>query len=124
MGHYVVQVIKKENIVFKMPTPFPLPPNPPSSPAVYLVAINHHQPNYIQSLSFSQLCEHRSRSSRGVRRAGRGIRARGVVCASPDPLGGTVDLGRCTHSHFDARGAEEGVGGAIVDAEVEVYVGA
>lgn len=35
-----------------------------------------------------------------------------------------VDLRRFAKGHADARGAEEGVCGAVVFAEVEVYVGA
>lgn len=45
-----------------------------------------------------------------------------VILASGPQI--TADLGGIAESHADARGAEEGVGGAVVFAEVEIHVGA
>ena len=55
-----------------------------------------------------------------VRHAGHG--ARGVILA-PGPQV-AADLRDFAEGHADARGAEEGVGGSVVFAEVEIYVGA
>ena len=51
-----------------------------------------------------------------------GHRARGVVLASGPQI--TADLRGFAKGHADAGGAEEGVGGTVVFAEVEVHVGA
>ena len=51
-----------------------------------------------------------------------GHRARGVILASGPQI--TADLGGFAKGHADAGGAEEGVGGTVVFAEVEVHVGA
>ncbi len=59
-------------------------------------------------------------SRRLVRHAGHG--AGRVVLASGPQI--AADTRGVAEGHFDARGAEEGVGGAVVFAEVEVHVGA
>ena len=59
-------------------------------------------------------------SRRLIRHAGHG--PRGVVLASCPEV--AADLGGLAKGHADARGAEEGVGGTVVFAEVEVDVGA
>ena len=51
-----------------------------------------------------------------------GHRARGVILASGPQI--TTDLRGFAKGHADAGGAEEGVGGTVVLAEVEVHVGA
>ena len=51
-----------------------------------------------------------------------GHRARRVILASSPQV--TADLRGFAKGHADAGGAEEGVGGAVVFAEVEVHVGA
>ena len=51
-----------------------------------------------------------------------GHRARRVVLASGPQV--TADLCGFAKGHADAGGAEEGVGGTVVFAEIEVYVGA
>ena len=51
-----------------------------------------------------------------------GHRARRVVLASGPQV--TADLRGFAKGHADAGGAEEGIGGTVVFAEVEVHVGA
>ena len=74
--------------------------------------MHHHQP-------YSPTPSH-PRSRNLIRHAGHG--ARGVILA-PGPQA-AADLRGFAKGHADARGAEEGVGGAVVFAEVKVYVGA
>ena len=62
----------------------------------------------------------RARLRRPVRHAGHGA-GRVVLAAGPEVA---ADLRGFAKGHADARGAEEGVGGAVVFAEVEVHVGA
>ncbi len=74
--------------------------------------MHHHHP-------YSPTPSH-PRSRNLIRHAGHG--ARGVILA-PGPQA-AADLRGFAKGHADARGAEEGIGGAVVFAEVKVYVGA
>ena len=60
-----------------------------------------------------------SRSRRLVGHTGHGA-GRVVLASGPQ---GTADLRGVAERHAETRGAEEGVGGAVVLAEIEIHVG-
>lgn len=90
-----------------------LQPPPPPPPPAHLFLLVH-----VFSASFP---EAPSAHSRGLVWH-TGHRARRVVLASGPQI--TADLRGFAKGHADAGGAEEGVGGTVVFAEVEVHVGA
>ena len=87
---------------------------PPPAPAHLFVAC------YFSLLSASFPNRPSAHSRRLVWHTGH--RARRVVLASSPQV--TADLRGFAKGHADAGGAEEGVGGAVIFADVEVHVGA